>query len=140
MLQFCTLQSFRTLIHWMICCLQMIIIVDNNTWFRCMCEACADLKERNFMKKFEARRCNFCDGSVIGKLGVTYDTSQRGELNYCLNLINFMSKPWAAWEWKMCKQDLQLYFNLFLEIEMKVFEGAAALSSCTHKFSRGTSF
>ena len=71
----------------------MIIIVDNNTWFRCMCEACADLKERNFMKKFEARRCNFCDGSVIGKLGVTYDTSQRGELNYCLNLINFMSKP-----------------------------------------------
>ena len=71
----------------------MIIIVDNNTWFRCMCEACADLKERNFMKKFEARRCNFCDGSVIGKLEATYDTSQRGELNYCVNLINFMSKP-----------------------------------------------
>ena len=44
-------------------------INNNNNWFRCMCEACADLKERNFMKQFEARRCNFCDGPVIGNTG-----------------------------------------------------------------------
>ncbi|XP_023343918.1 SET and MYND domain-containing protein 4 isoform X2 [Eurytemora carolleeae] len=54
----------------------------NQYKFRCMCEACADLKERNFMKKFEARRCNFCDGSVIDETCTTCDKQMKTSEDY----------------------------------------------------------
>jgi len=33
--------------------------------FRCKCVACSNPKERNFLKQFEARRCDLCNGPVI---------------------------------------------------------------------------
>eukprot|EP00088_Acartia_fossae_P017124 TRINITY_DN19695_c0_g1_i4.p1 TRINITY_DN19695_c0_g1~~TRINITY_DN19695_c0_g1_i4.p1 ORF type:complete len:754 (+),score=176.17 TRINITY_DN19695_c0_g1_i4:39-2300(+) len=33
--------------------------------FRCQCVACSDPKERNFLKQFEARLCDVCNGPVI---------------------------------------------------------------------------
>jgi len=60
--------------------------------FRCLCPACSDPKERNFLRRFDARKCDLCTGPVIDEVCNDCDKQVKISSEYEMDIDRIVGK------------------------------------------------